>query len=68
MQQQIKIEGSLAECPGCKSQPKHYLWHGKDVHFIECAPCGTRTPSFPTFNEAVEYWERQQVSHIRGKA
>lgn len=64
MQQQIKIEGVLAAC-NCGRQPKHYLWHGKNQHFLECSPCGTRTALFPTFQEAVESWERHDAGVIR---
>jgi len=64
MQRQIPIAGTLTACT-CGRQPKHYLWQGKDVHFLECSPCGTRTASFPTFQQAVESWERHESGVIR---
>ena len=65
MQRQLKIEGTLAACT-CGRQPRHWLdQRGGGLHFLECSPCGTRTPSFPTFNEAVEFWERHDVQVIR---
>jgi len=70
MQRQVKIEGTLAECPACKRQPKHWLdMRQGGTHALECSPCGTRTPLFSTFQEAVEYWERHdRLEYIRGKA
>lgn len=67
MQWQIKINGTLAPCPGpsCSRQPKHYEWRHK--HALECSPCGVSTPWFDTFQEAVAYWERHETTAIRSK-
>lgn len=66
MQRMIRIEGSLAPCPGqgCGRQPKHWQDGRGDRHFLECSPCQNRTPPFATFNEAVAAWETQDVKRI----
>lgn len=67
IQVQEKIEGQLTACPGkdCGRQPKHWVVRGKNLHMLECTPCGNRTPKFSTFNEAVAAWESQAVEVIR---
>lgn len=57
IQKQMKIEGQLAPCQGCKGQPKVYHVHGKGRWLLECAPCGVRTAKHGTLQEAVEAWE-----------
>jgi uncharacterized Zn finger protein len=66
MQRMIPLTGTLASCPGCGKQPKHWIDQRKGgQHFCECAICGTRTANFPTFQEAVESWERHESGIIR---
>ena len=62
-QHQIRIEGELAACR-CSKQPKHYHEPGRDLHFLECSPCGVRTGKFATFQEAVAQWEAQQIEAV----
>lgn len=57
VQVMVPIEGTLAACPSCGRQPRHYEVRGKGTHLLECAPCNSRTPKFPTFQQAVEAWE-----------
>lgn len=61
IQVQRKIEGQLAPCVVCGKQPHHYEIRGKQMHFIECSPCRMRTAAFPSFQEAVEAWEKQNT-------
>jgi len=58
MQREERMTGSLAACR-CGKQPKHYVTLGKDLHHLECPPCGLRTAKLPTLQEAVECWEAQ---------
>jgi len=68
IQRQLKIEGQLAGCPTCGKQPKHYESIGKGLHHLECPPCGTRTPKFATFGEAVQKWEIAETVHYERAA
>jgi Zn ribbon nucleic-acid-binding protein len=68
IQRQIPIEGTLAACPTCRKQPKHYVTLGKELHHLECPPCGTRTPKFSTFGAAVEKWESAETVHYERAA
>jgi hypothetical protein len=61
IQVQRKVEGKLAACAVCNGQPHHYENIGKHTHFLECSPCRMRTAAFPSFQEAVEAWERQNT-------
>ena len=65
MQRQVKISGMIGPCPTCGKQPKHYEWKGR--HSLECSPCLAKTAYYPTFQEAVEFWERHETTMIRGK-
>ena len=66
MERQVKIQGTIAACPKCGRQPKHYaVSRNGGLHFVECSPCLTRTPSFPTFQQAVEFWERHETQAIQ---
>ena len=60
IQTQIKIEGQLAQCPGCGKQPRAYHVLGKNLYLLECYPCGLRTAKQPTMQQAVEQWEAQE--------
>jgi hypothetical protein len=57
MQREVKITGKLAACRGCGGQPRHINTIGKDLHHLECCPCGVRTPKCATLQQAVEHWE-----------
>jgi len=67
-QQQHPINGSLAGCPSCDRQPKLYHVAGKDLYFLECAPCGLRTAKMPTRQQAVEMWESQDMTRFAVRA
>jgi len=67
MQRQIPITGELTPCK-CGRQPKHYESLGRQVHHLECSPCGTRTPKMPTFQQAVEHWEQATIEHFSLRA
>lgn len=64
IQRQMKIEGELAGCPGCGRQPKHYHVLGKNMHFLECAPCGLRTARMSSLQEAIALWEAQDTQRM----
>jgi hypothetical protein len=68
IQRQIKIEGTLAGCPGCGKQPKHYHVLGRDQHLLECYPCGLRTAKMPTLQQAIELWEAQDTARFAVRA
>jgi len=58
-----RLQGQIAACPGCGHQPMYVqnkIRGGQ--HWLECPPCGTRTSRFGTLNEAVESWERADVT------
>jgi hypothetical protein len=59
MQVVHRITGTLTPCASCKGQPKHIEQRGRERHWLECCPCGTRTAPSATLNEAVEAWEQQ---------
>lgn len=62
MERISRMTGTLAACPGCGGQPMHVERFGYGgTHWLECPPCGTRTPKFQTLNEAVEAWERSET-------
>lgn len=61
MQREIKIEGTLAACRGCKGQPRHILTLGRNLHHLECCPCGVRTAKCATLQEAVQHWEANET-------
>lgn len=65
MERIVSHSGLLAACPGCGKQPKHILRLGKNLHFLECPPCGTRTAKFPTAQQAVEAWEAHETTYAR---
>jgi hypothetical protein len=56
LQRAVRIDGLLAPC-SCGRQPKHYHSPGKDLHFLECAPCGVTTRRYSSFQLAVDEWE-----------
>lgn len=68
IQKQILIEGTLAACPACGCQPKHYHTLGADKHHLECPPCGLRTAKMPTFQQAVELWEASDTTRMAVRA
>lgn len=68
IQRQIHIDGTLAACPGCGKQPKHYHVLGKDLHLLECPPCGLRTAKMATFQQAVELWEANDTTRMAVRA
>lgn len=61
MQVVHRISGTLTGCPSCGAQPKHVEQKGKEAHWLECCPCGTRTARCTSLTEAVEAWERQDT-------
>lgn len=63
MQTQIKFDGTLSACR-CGKQPKPYSERHGQLFFLECSPCQTRTPKFPTMQEAVQAWETQDTGAI----
>jgi hypothetical protein len=66
MQQQVKIDGLLAACRKCSRQPKHWLDHRHGgTHALECSPCENKTPFFPAFQQAVEFWEKSNEQEMR---
>lgn len=56
LQRAVPIEGQLTPCT-CERQPKHYLCLGKNLHFLECAPCGVTTRKYASFQLAADEWE-----------
>ena len=68
IQKQVIIEGTLATCPGCGRQPRHYHVLGVDTHFLECSPCGLRTAKMPTLQQAIELWEAQDTTRLAVRA
>lgn len=68
IQRQVPIEGTLAACPGCGRQPRHYHVLGKDLHLLECSPCSLRTAKMPTLQQAIELWESQDTTRMAVRA
>lgn len=64
IQTNVRIEGQLAAC-SCGRQPKHWFVRGKNLHFLECSPCGERTSKHPTFQQAVEAWEARELRIVK---
>jgi|JI10StandDraft_1071094.scaffolds.fasta_scaffold2495550_2 hypothetical protein len=65
MERISRLSGTLTSC-ACERQPMHVERRGYGgTHWLECPPCGTRTPRFPSLNEAVEAWERAEYSPLR---
>lgn len=56
MERLTSLEGKISPC-ACARQPRHLHRLGKNVHALECPPCGVRTAFFPTLQEAVAEWE-----------
>jgi hypothetical protein len=52
----VPLVEALSPC-SCGRQPRHYNVRGKDLHFLECSPCGTRTAKHATYQEAMGSWE-----------
>lgn len=65
IQDQVHLEGRLAECSGCGRQPRAYFVRGKGLHLLECAACGMRTAKLPTMQEAVAQWEAQETQETQ---
>ena len=64
MERIARMTGTLAACK-CGKQPMHVERRGYGGrHWLECPPCGTRTPVCDTLNEAVEAWERTEAKPI----
>lgn len=51
------IPGPLTGCPQCDRQPKHCHVRGRDLHSLECPPCGLRTARLSSFSDALTAWE-----------
>lgn len=56
MERLTPFSGTLTPC-GCSKQPRHLHRIGKDVHALDCPPCGARTSFYPSVQQAVEEWE-----------
>lgn len=67
MQSQLKLSGNLSACR-CGKQPKAYSERHGASFFLECAIDATRTPKFPTLQEAVAAWEDANVAAIQRAA
>ena len=65
MQRMISIEGDLLACHVCGKQPRHWHELGGNLHFLECSPCGSRTPKLPTFTQAIQAWETSTVTPLQ---
>ena len=65
MQYMIPLDGPLTLCHSCGKQPRHWHEPGPDLHFLECSPCGSRTPKLPTFTQAIQAWETSTVTPLK---
>jgi hypothetical protein len=57
MERLIPFGGTVTSCL-CGKQPRHLHRIGKDVHAVDCPPCGTRTAFHATVQEALQEWEQ----------
>lgn len=56
MERLVPFEGQITPC-SCGKQPRHLHRLGKDIHAIDCPPCGVRTGFYPSVQQALEEWE-----------
>lgn len=54
------LGGPVRPCT-CGKQPKHIYTKGRDLHALECPPCGVRTARFPMLSLALQAWETSTV-------
>jgi len=64
MQTQLKLSGTLSSSR-CTKQSKAYSERHGQSFFLECSLCATRTPKFPTLQEAVQAWETADTGSIQ---
>lgn len=56
IQVQISHPHPLPACRQCGKPPRHYIVRGKDLHLIECAPCGITSGKHPSLAQALAVW------------
>lgn len=64
IQRQRPITKHAAKCPTCSALPKHYIVHGRDQHFYECAPCAVRTARRDTETECAADWNARATERL----
>lgn len=60
MERLYRLDREVTPCRACDAQPKAVLRYGKNEHWLECCPFLSRTAPFPSLQEAIAAWDRQE--------
>lgn len=60
MERLYRLEREVTPCRACDAQPKVVNRYGKNTYHLECCPCMSRTAPFPSLQEAIAAWDRQE--------